>query len=543
MVEEKKKGGFLPWPWNVVVYILLAVVFRLFSIPIILFLMWLRQKNNPHGVEEGYCLSRTRKRLTGLLWSLLLLALAVCLAVFFLDGMSTDRAYWEARDYVTLVVSGGGTVILAAAGIYLGYTALRDSLFPARSALARSIRDQLPDPDDAPEVGELFAMVDGDLKEHGQWFGPVGIGKEWVLGDEANRIDRIRGIFTVDKVQVRNTQTGTRTSRTLELVLIDDRWRKSSTAFRDPEELRAAAELLALRVPAARRGTNDQYLDFLHMDRIEQDHFDREFQREQERLTSARAQAEATAGAQDMILKRRSGEVTSRVDNSLVEDALQRCLRRDEVGFALIPTRPIPGGASGFRALDCQITAGDGQAPAVLLTLSPAGAGEPNLTLTADGPRAAEILQGWLRREALNLTGWRARPANTAPEPPQTQTRKSHARLSLVYASGAAENHTTFTQEDVQIAADGIADGTYQLVELVHPVGYLWIRVTAGEGSTCTVEATRPGGPELEFYRAKMPPEEAAVWLTGYPAGEYLPGGPRWENITKQVMKQGERGK
>lgn len=536
-MEEKKKGGFLRWPWNVVVYVLLAVVFRLFSIPIILFLIWLQGKNNPHGAAEGYCLSRTRKRLTGLLWALLLLFLSVCLGVFFLDGMGTDRAYWEVRDYVTLVLSGGGTVVLAAAGIYLGYTAVRDTFFPARSALARSIRDQLPDPDEAPGVAELFAMVDGDLAEHGQWFGPVGIGREWVLGDEANRIDRIRGIFTVDKIRVHNSQTGSHSSRTLELVLIDDRWRKSSTSFRDPEELHAAADLLALRVPAARRGTNDQYQDFLHMDRIEQDHFDREFLREQERLTAARTQAEAAAVAQDMILKRRNGEVTSRVDAPLVEDALQRCLRRDEVGFALIPTRPIAGGGRAFRALDCQITAGDGQAPAVLMTLSPAGAGEPNLTLRADGPRAAEILQGWLRREVPDLTGWNERPA-AAPEPPPPQARKSHARLSLVYASGAAENHTTFTQEDVQIAAEGIADGTYRLVELVHPVGYLWIRVTAGEGGAlCTVEATRPGGPELEFYTAQMPPDEAAAWLTGYPAGEYLPGGPMWKNITKQVMK------
>jgi len=30
---KEKKGGFLPWPWNAVVYVLLALTLRLFSIP------------------------------------------------------------------------------------------------------------------------------------------------------------------------------------------------------------------------------------------------------------------------------------------------------------------------------------------------------------------------------------------------------------------------------------------------------------------------------------------------------------------------------
>ena len=85
------------------------------------------------------------------------------------------------------------------------------------------------------------------------------------------------------------------------------------------------------------------------------------------------------------------------------------------------------------------------------------------------------------------------------------------------------------------LAAEGIVDGTYQLVDLTHPQGYLWIRVTAGDktDARCTVEATRPGGPELEFYIAKLPPREAAAWLTGYPHGQFLPGGQGWKRVRK----------
>lgn len=538
-MEKKKNRSVLRWPWNVVIYILLAVVFRIFSIPIIVFLVWYQQKSNPHGIAEGYCLSRTRKHLSWLLWSLLLLFLSVCLAVYFLDGMKTDRGQWETNDYVTLVISAGGTVVLAAAGLYMAYAALRDTFFPARSALARSIRSQLPYPDEAPEAAKLFDMVDSDLKENGQWFGPVGIGKEWVLGDAANRIDRIRGIFVVDQLRVRNNGGRTQSSRTLELVLIDNRWQKSVTAFRDPGDLQAAADCLALRVPDARRGKNDQYVSFLQMDESRQEEFERDFRQKQNRRASDLALRESMNGPQDMILKLPNGEVTSRVSASLTEDVLKRCLAGEETGFELIPTRPVEGENRRFRSLSCRVRTEAESAPEVELMLT--GEEEDSaLVLRADERRAEEILRRWLRREAPELTGWRPRRVYAAPEPSRPQARSSYAKLSLLYASGAAENHTTFTEEDIQLAAEGIADGTYQLVDLTHPNGYLWIRVTAGDknDARCTVEATRPGGPELEFYMTKMPPGRAAEWLTGYPGGEYLPGGPEWKNITKQMKKR-----
>lgn len=537
-MKEKKKGSFLRWPWNVIIYILLAVVFRIFAIPIILFLIWYQQKNNPHGVAEGYCLSRTRKRLSWLLWALLLLLLSVCLAVYFVGSMKSDRSAWETYDYIKLVISAGGTVLLAVSGICAGYTALRDTFFPARSALAQSIRSQLPYPDEAPEVAKLFDMVDSDLKENGQWFGPVGIGKEWVLGDVANRIDRIRGIFVVDQLRVRQRGNRTQSSRTLELVLIDNRWQKSVTIFRDPGDLQAAADCLALRVPDARRGKNDQYASLLQMDESQREEFERDFRQKQNRRASAQVLQESMNGPQDMILKLPNGEVTSRVSASLVEDTLKRCLTGEEDGFELTPTRPIEGEGRSFRSLRCQVWTEAESAPQVELVMT--GEEDSAWALTTDDRRAAEILRTWLRREVPDLTGWKPRRVYTAPERPQPQARGSYTRLSLLYASGAAENHTTFTKEDIQLAAEGIVDGTYQLVDLTHPNGYLWIRVTAGDQSDarCTVEATLPGGPELEFYRTKMPPRRAAEWLTGYPNGEYLPGEPEWKNITKQMKKR-----
>ena len=532
-MKEKKSGGFLRWPWNVVVYVLLFAVLRLFAVPIILILMWLQRKQNPHGAEEGYCLSRTRQRLTWLIWALLVLVLAGGMLVMFSVGLKQDRTYFETMDYVTLALCGIGGPLFLLGGLYLAYVAVRDSFFPAKSALAQSIRNQLPYPEEAPPVEELFAMVDRDLKESGLWFGPVGVGREWVLGDGVNRIDRIRGIFVVNELHQHHTSTGPRTRRDMELVLIDDRWQRTGTSFNNLKDLQAAADCLALRVPDARRGNGSQGTSFWTMDESAREEFERDFQQKRNRRASEAAQREILSeGPQDMILKRRGGEVTSRVTASLVEDVLKRCLAGEESGFELTPTRPVEGGGRTFRSLDCLVQGTD---VLLLLELAPSGQGENlALALTADPRRAEDILRGWLRREVPDLTDWELRRLYAAPQPAQSQPRRA-AKLSLVYASGAAENHTTFTEEDVQTAAEGIVDGTYQLVDLTHASGYMWIRVTAGDRTDgrCTVEATKPEGDELGFYMAKMPPKEAAAWLTGYPRGQFLPGGRDWKRVKK----------
>lgn len=535
---KEKKGGFLRWPWNVVVYIVVLAVFRLFAIPIILILMAVQRKNNPHGVEEGYCLSRTRKRFSWVLWGLLWVAVSAGLFYMFHIGLQQDRAYWETSDYVTLAVSGGGGALFLLLGVYMSYAGARDAFFPGKSALADSIRSQLPYPEEAPPVGELFAMVDGDLKANGRWFDEMGIGQEWVLGEGASRIDRLRGIFVVDETRTRQRGGRTVTSRVLQLVLIDDRWQKHITDFKKPDELRAAADCLALRVPDARRGTNGQWSAFWSMDESERENFERDFRQRRNLRASKAAQGEILSeGPQDMILKRRNGEVTSRVTASLVEETLKHCLAGEESGFELTPTRPVEGGGRTFRSLDCLVRE-EGE-PRVLLLLELASSGGEEdlaLALTADARRAGDVLRGWLRREVPDLTDWDLRRLYAAPRTGTAQAqRKSQARLSLVYASGAAENHANFTAEDVQAAAEGLVDGTYQLVDLTHASGYLWIRVTAGDkmDARCTVEATKPEGEELGFYMAKLPPKQAAAWLTGYPRGQFLPGGRDWKRVKK----------
>ncbi len=547
MAGKNKLSRFLRWPWMIIVYILLAAFLGLLSIPIILLLVWLQRKVNPHGVTEGYCLSRTRKRLSFIFWGLLLLFFGVAVGSVFVMGLGQDKSYWDMQDYTMFWGSVGGAVLLFLLGFYVGFIGVRDTFFPAKSTLAQSIRQQLPYPDEAPPVEQLFAMVDEDLKENGQWFNTVGIGKEWVLGDVANRIDRIRGIFTEDKIRSHHTEHGTNSSRSLKLILIDNRWQKSVTDFNNPKELQAAADYLSLRVPDAARGKNDQYAVFLHMDDIQKEKFEREFRQKQSRRASEQMQRERLSGGpQDMILRQADGSVTSRVTSSLVEERLQSCLKGEETGFALIPARPIIQKENAFQGLHCSALESGSTEKVLLLLEQVPSDGNRNFArcLAADPRQAREILQGWLRRQIPNLAGWELRQMYASSQNTRPQTQKtSKARLALVFSSGASETHTTFTQEDIQIAAEGLIDGTYQIVDLTLPEGYLWIRAEAGNkmDGRCIVEATRPDLDQLRFFSIKASPRQAAAWLTAYALKEFLPGEKGWKDITKQMEKNSKK--
>ena len=184
--------------------------------------------------EKGFCLQRTRGRLTGLAPAALLMAGgALCLYFFYL-GQTLPGEVERLDDQMRVVyrlcpILGAGMILI---GIFLAYRSLRDALYPEKSALAQSIRDQLPYPDEAPPVKELFAMVDRDLRENGLWGGKLGIGKEWVLGDQASRIPRIRGVFSRSERHTRRAGKRTQVTYSYEVWIVDDRREQQVTALK-----------------------------------------------------------------------------------------------------------------------------------------------------------------------------------------------------------------------------------------------------------------------------------------------------------------------
>ena len=284
--DKTKKRMYLKWPWNLVVYVLLVILLRIFAIPVILLLMWWNKKQQPDGPAEGYCLQRTRGRLILLVWAAVALLMAAAGAAYLTLSWTVDKTGWDYMEYIKLAAAG----LLAVSGLlvagYLAYTGLRDAFCPEKSQLARSIRQQLPYPEEAPPVNELFAMVDDDLCRNGQWFGRLAVGHEWILGDEVSYIPRIRGVFWRDETRTRRSGNRVTTTRILQLWILDDRQQCRPTDLRQPKELQAALDCLRQRIPAAVFAKYDsrEYNDCIHADEQQWYFMEREFERRKEQL-------------------------------------------------------------------------------------------------------------------------------------------------------------------------------------------------------------------------------------------------------------------
>lgn len=180
--DVKSDIRWLRWLWNLVIYIVLVLVLRIFAVPIILALMAWKKKREPNGPAEGYCLRHCHNRLWLLVWAVLLLFISAVCIVVFITQIQEERYYWEVMDYAMVgcaTIFGIGSFF---GGMYEGYIGLRDALCPDKSSLAKSIRSQMPYSDGNYNAKELFAIVDKDIMENGLWFDRVAVGNEWVLG-------------------------------------------------------------------------------------------------------------------------------------------------------------------------------------------------------------------------------------------------------------------------------------------------------------------------------------------------------------------------
>lgn len=562
-MEQKKKGRrIIPWPWSLILAIVFVVgagyfIGYLWSFLLAFgFFAWQR-KNNPDMPEGGYCLEKTRKRLASLGLAVLVLALGFCVAVYIFMLLKEDTSTWETMDYVKLAVGGLGSLALLLGGIYTAYTSVRDAFWPEKSTLARSIRSQLPYPDGAPGVKELFAMVDKDIQENGQWFDKVAVGKEWVLGDEASYIPRIRVYFGRDEIRTHRSETHTSTSRILELHILDDRRQHQIMTMRSPNELQAILDCISLRAPDALRRPYNEIGKWQGKSDMEWENMLREYRVKQgNREMAAFQPGNRDAGInQNMTLTGPDGSVTSRVTPELIHQTLMECLRDGEGTFSLAPGRPIEQYNVRYVELECFAAFYEdlegieepspkdmielGEAELYLKTTATGEAGK-NLysghILDTDIRTAEQILKGWLQGEIPNMTGWEATPLWQKKE----QEKKREVpppHLALTSPSGVFQSHDRFTMEDIEVAAEGLVDGSYQVVELVLTGGYLLMRIEGGNkmDGRCTVSVTKPDGEKLKFFENHCTHRQAAAWLLEFARGTFAPNWKEWKDITRRT--------
>ena len=535
----------LKWPWN---WLLYAAAFLIAGR--IIGYLWAalilaacgaagKAKSAPEGC---YCLDRTRKGLAKLFWALLYLFFGFAGGVCFYMQMQEDRSLWEIGDWAFTIFSAvlclGGTAL----GLFEAYSDLRDAFFPAKSKLAKSIRSQLPYPDEAPPVDELFAMVDKDIQENGQWFDRIAIGKEWVFGDEVTAISRIRGVFLRDEVKVRHTNGRRQSTRIMELYIVDDRRQIQATSLRRPNELKAAVDCLRLRAPEAHFDLYEHMSDFTSQSGEEWLATDRSYlRRREQRLARQEDQDRQNAGTNpDFVLIDLEGRRTSRFNRQAVEDQLTG-LKQPGQRFSLEPVEliPIPGlNGVNFSRLECGIT----NAGLTLIAVQKTSGGLYQAFARPVGEKEAwqacvDLLERRQLPDFSNLPQWQ--PLQEMGQPRQ----RARARLSLSDRTGATREYDSFTRRDVELAGEGLSSGKYTVAALFAGPRYLYLKAGDQSDGRITANASRPDPDLLRVFETKCTDRQAQAWLIQMFEGVFDPDFSQWKDITKQLEKEQRKAK
>lgn len=504
------------------------------------------------NASGSICLKRTRKRLANLIWAALFLFAAIALLAYAVSAWTSDRSYWEGMDWVTAIVSTGLGLAALTAGLYEAVTSVRDALFPARSRLAKSIRAQLSYPEEDIPTSDLFAMVDRDISENGVWFDRVAVGREWILGDDATYIPRIRAVFGRDEIQRRRVNGRNIQSEVVQLYIIDDRKQVQVTGLKNPNELQQLLECLRLRAPDALFLPYKEFLDYAAKTQEEWDALDREY-RARKANREMHTPAPKVSERQSMVFTRPDGTDTSRVTEDMVTAALRGALRSDDwVLFTLAPTVPYAADGIKLAFLQCAAVGVDDpdfdeddlkdEAEIYLITgvkPEPGHSPESGFLLDCAYDEAEQVLLDWFHGQVPDVSEWMPIDIRVWT-PPQKKPDPQPPKLVLQSASGVLQSHESFEREDVEAAADGLRDGTYKLVELTLPGGYLMFRVEPNDKtddqSTATATADRDG--KLRFYTRKCSQRQVAGWLLDYYDGKFRPTKPEWKDITRKIYKQ-----
>ena len=469
--------------------------------------------------------------------TLLYLLLAAGCGVVFFMGFGEDRAAWEIKDWAVWIVSGGGFAVFMVCFVIETYCDLRDALFPAKSRLARSIRSQLPYPDEAPPGEELFAMVDRDIRENGQWFDRMAVGKEWVFGDEVTSIARIRGVFPRDEITTHYTGGRRQSARIIELYIVDDRRQVQATGLRRPDELKAVVDCLRLRAPEAFFDSYQNMSDFTGQSEEEWRATDSSVvRRREQRLARQEDRERSSAGSNaDFVLIDINGQRTSRFDRRTVEDQLTE-LKAPGQRFALEPVEliPVPGlNGADFSRLECGIT---NQGLTLIAVLKMAGGLYQAFAKPVGEQEAWKACADLLERKQLpdfsNLPQWQPLQAMEQPR------RQARARLSISDRTGATRDYDSFTRRDVELAGEGLASGKYTVVALFAGPRYLYLKAGDKLDGRVTVNASRPDPDMLRVFETKCTDRQAREWLIQMSEGTFDPDFAQWKDITKKLEKE-----
>lgn len=213
-------------------------------------------------------------------------------------------------------------------------------LHPDRGVLGKSLLSYT-DGTKYGNVRSLFLQIDEDMAANGRKFGYIWVGEEWVLGDEAMRIERIRGIFSIAKWRGRRYEYA--------ICLVDDRRNVQTTNVDRESHLNGCYYYLTGLLPHAFRGESmDECSEFIEMDNQKWEEFNRTYADKQRLQRESGKKDEDTV---EFVFQGTDGIPTSRVSRKMMYDALDG-MEPDGVVW-LTPGKPLPIGSANSYALSC----------------------------------------------------------------------------------------------------------------------------------------------------------------------------------------------
>lgn len=335
-----------------------------------------------------------------------------------------------------------------------------------------------------------------------------------------------------------------RSTRVVELYIVDDRNQQQFTDVRNPRELPMILDCLRLRVPDAYFGDYQELASYRNVSDQEQELREQDFQRRQGEKQAQQA-SRAKQPQQRVILMAQDIAPTSLVDEQTLNALLRRTNPARE--FVLVAGVPVEWQTTQYDTLRCDPNQKGGR---FLLeeraTEAQTGSLRHALRFeAADQEQAMHILLAWMEGTIWHPERWTQSKIHHGAielngesnlEPKQESRPKE---LYLVTMAGVSQVYDNFTREDVQVAAEGIVDLTYQLVRYIKTGGWNLMTVENGtkQDGRCTVTVSRLMQNELCFYQCKTQHRRAAQWLLEFYDETFAPDWREWKDVTRKLTK------
>lgn len=209
------------------------------------------------ALKRNFCYNRSREHDLNWMLGSLIVALP-CFAYGFYLYKEESFTWFNSLLFAVGAIAWGKLLVC-----------LLTVMNPERGKLGKSLRPYY-EGCITTDILSLFAVIDKDIAENGQQFDYVWVGKEWVVGGEAMRIDRIRGIFTFE-ICIGIDQNE------LEICLVDRDQNIQVTSLGVERRLDALYDYLKYLVPRAETGGFKDYSIFIAKNKNEMEMFNEWF--------------------------------------------------------------------------------------------------------------------------------------------------------------------------------------------------------------------------------------------------------------------------